>query len=172
MRNIKRVTYTKEVNDMDEALLLGEEYKKNFDYEKKVFHSLARLYRNLGNLKKSYEHYEILIEKNDAPKKAWCSFLMTLNYENYISDEKHFEYSKEFVKKINLKYVVLCSNLSISGINTAGIPDNIMRTLILDLNFDKKYFERMIHHEIFHIINDHHKKKLHTNKSKKINNHF
>ena len=78
-------------------------------------------------------------------------------------------YSKEFVKKINLKYVVLCSNLSISGINTAGIPDNIMRTLILDINFNKKYFERAIHHEIFHIINDQHKKKFNKNKWKKIN---
>ena len=94
------INLSTDVNDMEEALLLGEEYKKNFGYERKVFHSLARLHRNLGNLKKSYEHYEILIEKNDAPKKAWCSFLMTLNYENYISDEKHFEYSKEFVKTL------------------------------------------------------------------------
>lgn len=36
---------------------------------------------------------------------------------------------------------------------TAGIPDNIMKTLILDTEFNKKYFERVIHHEIFHIIN-------------------
>ena len=36
---------------------------------------------------------------------------------------------------------------------TAGIPDNIMKTLILDIEFNKKYFERVIHHEVFHIIN-------------------
>jgi len=29
-----------------------------------------------------------------------------------------------------------------------------MKTLIIDINFNKKYFERIIHHEIFHIIND------------------
>ena len=51
---------------------------ETFGYEKKVFHSLARLHRNLGNLRKSYEYYETLINKSDAPKKAWCSFLMTL----------------------------------------------------------------------------------------------
>ena len=45
-------------------------------------------------------------------------------------------YSKEFLKKINLKYIVMCENLSISGINTAGIPDHVMKTLILDLNLD------------------------------------
>ncbi len=94
------INLSTDVNDMDEALLLGEEYEKNFGYEKKVFHSLARLHRNLGNLKKSYEYYETLINKSDAPKKAWCSFLMTLNYENYISKDKHFKYSKQFAKTL------------------------------------------------------------------------
>ena len=63
-------------------------------------------------------------------------------------------YSKEFLKKINLKYIVMCENLAISGINTAGIPDSAMKTLILDLKFNEKYFERVIHHELFHIIDD------------------
>ena len=66
------------------------------------------------------------------------------------------KYTKNFLKKINLKYVVMCENLSISGINTAGIPDNVMKTLILDIMFDERYFERVIHHEVFHIINDQH----------------
>ena len=66
-------------------------------------------------------------------------------------------YSKEFLKKINLKYIVLCEDLSISGINTAGIPDNVMKTLIIDIKFNQKYFERVIHHEVFHIINDSYK---------------
>ena len=63
-------------------------------------------------------------------------------------------YSKEFLKKINLKYIVMCENLAISGINTAGIPDSVMKTLILDLKFNEKYFERVVHHELFHIIYD------------------
>ena len=63
-------------------------------------------------------------------------------------------YSKEFLRKINLKYIVMCEDLLISGINTAGIPDHIMKTLIIDLKFNKKYFERVIHHELFHIISD------------------
>ena len=64
---------------------------------------------------------------------------------------------------------MLCENLSISGINTAGIPDNIMKTLILDIKFDQKYFERVIHHEVFHIINDQHKKQFNENEWKKFN---
>ena len=66
-------------------------------------------------------------------------------------------YNQEFLKKINLKYIVLCEDLSISNINTAGIPDNVMKTLILDIEFNEKYFERVIHHEVFHIINDSYK---------------
>jgi hypothetical protein len=83
------------------------------------------------------------------------------NSEKKVLDEKYKiiqknlnKYDQKFLKKINLKYIVLCEDLSISNINTAGIPDNVMKTLILDIKFDEKYFERVIHHEVFHIIND------------------
>ena len=78
-------------------------------------------------------------------------------------------YSAEFLKKINLKYIVMCENLSISGINTAGIPDHIMKTLIIDLKFNEKYFERVIHHELFHIINDGFKDLFNEEEWKKFN---
>ena len=75
--------------------------------------------------------------------------------KNYRIIKKNLDrYSLGFLKKINLKYIVLCENLSIAGINTAGIPNNKTRTLILDIKFNKNYLERAIHHELFHIIND------------------
>ena len=87
------------------------------------------------------------------------------NSEKKVLDEKYKiiqknldRYNQKFLKKINLKYIVLCEDLSISKINTAGIPDNVMKTLILDIKFNEKYFERVIHHEVFHIINDSYKK--------------
>ena len=87
--------------------------------------------------------------------------IVCMNSSKQIYDKKYKiiaenlnKYSKKFLKKINLKYIVMCENLSISGINTAGIPDHLMKTLILDLKFNEKYFERVIHHELFHIIND------------------
>ena len=86
------------------------------------------------------------------------------NSEKKVLDKKYKiikenldRYDQKFLKKINLKYIVLCEDLSISKINTAGIPDNIMKTLILDVKFDESYFERVIHHEVFHIINDSYK---------------
>ena len=63
-------------------------------------------------------------------------------------------YKPNFLKKINLKYIVLCENLYVSEIDAAGVPNFKMKTLIIDINFNKKYFERIIHHEVFHIIND------------------
>ena len=80
------------------------------------------------------------------------------------------KYSAEFLKKINLRYIVLCEDLSISGINTAGIPDNVMKTLILNIKFNEDYFERVIHHEVFHIINDQHKELFNENEWIKFNN--
>ena len=79
-------------------------------------------------------------------------------------------YSYGYLKKINLKYIVLCENLSISGINTAGIPDNVMKTLILDIDFNENYFERVIHHEVFHIINDQYKELFEETEWVKFNN--
>jgi hypothetical protein len=86
------------------------------------------------------------------------------NSEKKVLDKKYKiiqqnlnRYNQKFLKKINLKYIVLCEDLSISKINTAGIPDNVMKTLILDIKFNEKYFERVIHHEVFHIINDSYK---------------
>ena len=78
-------------------------------------------------------------------------------------------YSLSFLKKINLKYIVLCENLSIAGINTAGIPNNKTRTLIIDIKFNENYFERAVHHELFHIINDNFKELFDENEWKNFN---
>ena len=99
------------------------------------------------------------------------------NSNNQTYDEKYKiisnnlnRYSKQFLKKINLKYIVMCENLSISGINTAGIPDHLMKTLIIDLKFNEKYFERVIHHELFHVINDGFKNLFNEDEWKSFNN--
>lgn len=79
-------------------------------------------------------------------------------------------YNSKFLKKINLKYVVFCEGLFISNINTGGIPDNKNRTLILDINFNEKYFERMIHHEIFHMIQNSYEDDFNDQKFSLFNN--
>ena len=46
-------------------------------------------------------------------------------------------YEKDFLNKINLRFIVLCENLYVSEINTGGVPDHKKRTLILDINFNE-----------------------------------
>ena len=96
-------------------------------------------------------NFKIGVNKNIACDKVNINNLDT----KFPLIEKNLNrYNSNFLNKIKLKYIVFCENLYISEINTGGIPDNKNRTLILDINFNKKYFERIIHHEVFHIIND------------------
>jgi hypothetical protein len=93
----------------------------------------------------------------------------TLDKKYRIIEKNLDRYSLSFLKKINLKYIVLCENLSIAGINTAGIPNNKTRTLIIDIKFNENYFERAVHHELFHIINDNFKELFDENEWKNFN---
>ena len=111
--------------------------------------------------------FRLGVKKNIA---CFNSNKKTLDQKYQIINKNLNRYSASFLKKINLKYIVLCENLSISEINTAGIPDNIMKTLILDVKFNENYFERVIHHEVFHVINDSYKSFFNEEEWIKFNN--
>ena len=85
--------------------------------------------------------------------------------------EKNFnKYNSDFLEKINLKYVVLCENLSVSEINAGGIPNHQMKTLIINIKFEKDHFQRILHHEVFHLINESFKDLFVDDDWKDINN--
>ena len=109
--------------------------------------------------------------KIGANKNIACEEVNTnnLNTKFPLIEKNLNRYNSNFLNKIKLKYIVLCENLFISEINTGGIPDNKNRTLILDINFNKKYFERMIHHEIFHMIQNSHIKYFDEDKFSSFN---
>ena len=56
------------------------------------------------------------------------------------------KYSSIFLNKINLKYIVMCENLSVSQIRAAGVPNITTRTLVVDIKFNEEHFERVLHH--------------------------
>ena len=93
-----------------------------------------------------------------------------LNKKITIIEKNLNKYSLEFLNKINLKYIVLCENLSVAQISAAGVPNSKTKTLIIDIKFDEEHFERVLHHEIFHMINDTHKKKFLNEEWKNFNN--
>ena len=77
--------------------------------------------------------------------------------EKYLIVEKNLnKYKADFLIKNNLKFIILCENLTVSSISTGGVPNILKRSLILDINFNQKHFERMIHHEFFHMIHAKH----------------
>ena len=98
-------------------------------------------------------NFKIGVNKNITCDEVNIS---NLNSKFPLIEKNLNRYNSNFLNKIKLKYIVFCENLFISEINTGGIPDNKNRTLILDVNFNQKYFERMIHHEIFHMIQNSH----------------
>ena len=73
--------------------------------------------------------------------------------EQYEQIIKNFNiYKKDFLKKINLKYIVLCKNLKVSEISALGFANPEMKTLIFNINTDEKLLDRVLHHEVFHFI--------------------
>ena len=82
------------------------------------------------------------------------SNIKTIDEKFKLVEENFNKYNSDFLKKINLKYVVLCENLSVSEIDAGGIPNHRMKTLIINIKFEKKHFQRILHHEVFHLIDE------------------
>tara|TARA_B100000963_G_C22506682_1_gene616349 strand:+ start:341 stop:1078 length:738 start_codon:yes stop_codon:yes gene_type:complete len=78
-------------------------------------------------------------------------------------------YEREFLKKINLKFIVFCKNLTVSEIPAIGFANPEMKTIILNVNSKEKIFQRVIHHEIFHVIHFNFKKFFDNKKWEKFN---
>ena len=125
-------------------------------------------FKNNNNIRylNSKKDFKIGVDDNISCNKSYSK-----NLDNkFPIIQKNIDfYNSDFLKKISLKYIVLCENLFVSEINTGGIPDNQKRTLILDINFNQKYFERMIHHEIFHMIQNSHTNVFNENEFSSLN---
>jgi len=69
--------------------------------------------------------------------------------------KKNFKiYKKEFLNKINLKFIILCKDMKVANIPVLGIPNHPLKVILLNINTKDYYLSRTIHHEIFHIINE------------------
>ena len=75
--------------------------------------------------------------------------------EKYIKTKNELNiFKKKFFEKIKLKYIVLCEELKVGEINALGFANPEMETILLNIDTNDNDFERVIHHEVFHIIND------------------
>ena len=87
-------------------------------------------------------------------KNVSCKKNQSQNFnKKYLETQRGFDrYNDDFFRKIKLKYIVLCSELEIAGIPALGFANPEMKTLILNINSNNSNFERVLHHEVFHII--------------------
>lgn len=98
-----------------------------------------------------YAYNKIRAGKNDNIKCNKLNIKFDLN-KFKIFETSIQKYDFNFLQKINLNYIVFCNNLIINNILAAGFANSEVSTLILNLSIDKNYLERVIHHEIFHMI--------------------
>ena len=78
--------------------------------------------------------------------------------EKYIKTKNELDvYKKIFFKKIKLSYIVLCEKLKVGEVNAMGFANPEMKTILLNININNKNFERVVHHEVFHIIENNYK---------------
>ncbi len=104
---------------------------------------------------KATRPFEVGIRNNNVSCFNSSEKLLEKKFRNIESNLKI--YSSDFLNKINLKYVVLCERLSVAEIQAAGVPNNRVKTLIINIKFNEDYFERVLHHEVFHMINESYK---------------
>ena len=86
-------------------------------------------------------------------KNVSCKKNTSQNFnKKYLEAQRSFnKYNDDFFRKIKLKYIVLCSELEIAGIPALGFANPKMKTLIFNIT-NNSNFERVLHHEVFHII--------------------
>ena len=95
-------------------------------------------------------------------KNVSCKANISQKFDSkYLQAQKNFNrYSNNFFRKINLKYILLCNELKIGGIPALGFANPEMKTLILNTNSNSLNFVRVLHHEIFHVIEYNYKNEL------------
>jgi len=101
---------------------------------------------------KATKPFQVGIRNNNVT--CFDSSVQTIDKKFNLIEKNFNKYSLDFLEKINLKYIVLCESLSVSEIDAAGVPNHKMRTLIINIKFKKNHFERILHHEVFHLINE------------------
>ena len=110
--------------------------------------------------------YPIRISYKKSPKWTWGIVGYTkLSVSDYgqllkylkIFQEEFNKYPPEFIRKSNLKWVVIVKNLSYLGHHRAAIPDYRREILYYDVAYGgcgTRYLRHVVHHEFYHMIEE------------------
>ena len=125
---------------------------------------------NTGNKIKTFKtnkYFNVGIRDNNVECYNPSDKLLKNSY-NLIRENLSM-YNDDFLNKIKLRFVVLCKDLEVASIPALGIPNLPLKTIIININTDDYKLSRVIHHEIFHIINDRFKELFNYNKWRDLN---
>ena len=125
---------------------------------------------NTGNKIKTFKtnkYFNVGIRDNNVECYSPSDKLLKNSYNLII--ENLSMYNDDFLNKIKLRFVVLCKDLEVASIPALGIPNLPLKTIIININTDDYKLSRVIHHEIFHIINDRFKELFNYNKWRDLN---
>ena len=118
-----------------------------------------------------------LTPKKDFVTNSGINNVSCKKSNNYKVEKKYIKtknelnvFKKALFEKIKLKYIVLCEKLKVGEINALGFANPEMETILLNINTNDDDFERVIHHEIFHIIENNYKKFFPDTVWAKLNN--
>jgi len=106
-----------------------------------------------------------LTPKKDFITNSGINNVSCKKSNNYSIEKKYIKtknelniFKKKFFEKIKLRYIVLCEELKVGEINALGFANPEMETILLNISTNDNDFERVIHHEVFHIIENNYKK--------------
>ena len=111
--------------------------------------------------------FKVGIRENSVTCESAGSNLV--DKKNSVIKESTKIYDKLFLKKINLKYIVICKDMTVASIPALGVPNHPLKTIIININTNDYNLTRTIHHEIFHIINRQYPEKFDSQIWKKFN---
>ena len=106
-----------------------------------------------------------LTPKKDFVTNSGINNVSCKKSNNYKVEKKYIKtknelnvFNKRFFEKIKLRYIVLCEELKVGEISALGFANPEMETILLNINTNDDNFARVIHHEVFHIIENNYKK--------------
>ena len=106
-----------------------------------------------------------LTPKKDFVTNSGINNVSCKKSNNYKVEKKYIKtknelnvFNRKFFEKIKLRYIILCEELKVGEINALGFANPEMETILLNINTNDDNFERVIHHEVFHIIENNYKK--------------
>tara|TARA_Y100000992_G_scaffold254025_1_gene186809 strand:- start:81 stop:1748 length:1668 start_codon:yes stop_codon:yes gene_type:complete len=88
------------ISKYDDAIVLLNNHLKKVTYDFKTIFFLARINFYVGEIQKTINYYNLIIEKNDATKFIFTNLVFIYNYSNSYSQKKYSQFCEQYINSI------------------------------------------------------------------------